>query len=116
MTKFQHLASHGVRVAVDDFGIGYSSLSYLKSLPLNTLKIDRSFISDICSPRDKNSIVTAIFAMARELDLEVVAEGVESRGQVDYLKKLRCPKAQGYLLGRPMQAGSAQDLLRRNIE
>ncbi len=115
VTKFQHLASHGVRVAVDDFGIGYSSLNYLKSLPLNTLKIDRSFISDICSPRDKNSIVTAIFAMARELDLEVVAEGVESRGQVDYLKKLRCPKAQGYLLGRPMQAGSAQDLLQRNI-
>jgi diguanylate cyclase (GGDEF)-like protein/PAS domain S-box-containing protein len=115
VTKFQNLASHGVRVAVDDFGIGYSCLSYLNSLPLNTLKIDRSFISDICSPRDKNSIVTAIFAMARELDLEVVAEGVESRVQLDYLKKLHCHKAQGYLLGRPMQSRPAMDLLKRNV-
>ena len=115
VTKFQFLAAHGVRVAVDDFGIGYSSLSYLKSLPLNTIKIDRSFIGDICSPRDKNSIVTAIFAMARELELEVVAEGVESQGQVDYLKKLRCPKAQGYLLGRPVQAEEAREILRRGL-
>ncbi len=114
-TKFQNLASHGVRVAVDDFGIGYSSLSYLKSLPLNTLKVDRSFISDIRSRRDKNSIITAIFAMARELELEVVAEGVESQGQVDYLKKLRCPKAQGYLLGRPMPVERAREVLRRGL-
>jgi len=114
-TKFQNLASHGVRVAVDDFGIGYSSLSYLKSLPLNTLKVDRSFISDIRSQRDKNSIVTAIFAMARELELEVVAEGVESQGQVDYLRQLRCPKAQGYLLGRPMRAEEAREMLRHGL-
>ena len=115
VTKFRNLASHGVRVAVDDFGIGYSSLSYLKSLPLNTLKVDRSFISDIRSRSDKNSIVTAIFAMARELELEVVAEGVESQGQVDYLKRLRCPKAQGFLLGRPMQAEQAREILRRGL-
>ncbi len=114
-TKLQRLARDGVRVAVDDFGIGYSSLGYLKSLPINTLKIDRSFISDIRSPRDKNSIVTAIFAMARELNLEVVAEGVESRGQVDYLRNLECPKAQGFLLGRPMSAKEARLLLQRQI-
>jgi len=113
VSKFQRLAAHGVRVAVDDFGTGYSSLGYLHSLPLNTLKIDRSFISDIQSVRDKNTIVTAIFAMARELNLEVVAEGVESQEQVDYLRQLSCNKAQGYILGYPLPAQGAMELLKR---
>jgi len=113
VNKFQRLAAQGVRVAVDDFGTGYSSLGYLHSLPLNTLKIDRSFISDIQSVRDDNSIVTAIFAMAREFNLEVVAEGVENQEQVDYLRQLACHKAQGYILGHPLSSQQAMELLKQ---
>jgi len=112
VSKLRKLAAHGVRVAVDDFGVGYSSLGYLKSLPLNTLKIDRSFISEIRSSQDRNSIVTAIIAMARELNLEIVAEGVENEGQMDYLRALNCCKAQGYLLGYPVSAKEARQAMK----
>ncbi len=114
VSKLRKLAAHGVRVAVDDFGVGYSSLGYLKSLPLNTLKIDRSFISEIRSSQDRNSIVTAIIAMARELNLEIVAEGVENMGQMDYLKALHCCKAQGYLLGYPVSAKEARQTMKKH--
>ena len=114
VSKLRKLAAHGVRVAVDDFGVGYSSLGYLKSLPLNTLKIDRSFISEIRSSQDRNSIVTAIIAMARELNLEIVAEGVENQGQMDYLRALSCCKAQGYLLGYPVSAKEARQALKKH--
>jgi diguanylate cyclase (GGDEF)-like protein/PAS domain S-box-containing protein len=114
VSRLRKLAAHGVRIAVDDFGVGYSSLGYLKSLPLNTLKIDRSFIREIQSPQDRNSIVTAIIAMARELNLEIVAEGVENEGQMDYLKALNCCKAQGYLLGYPMTAREARHAVKKH--
>ena len=113
VSRLKRLAGHGVRVAVDDFGIGYSSLGYLQALPLNTLKIDRSFINAIQSAKDVNSIVTAIFAMAKEMKLEVVAEGVENDAQIEFLRKLSCPKAQGFMLGKPLQAAEARQLLRR---
>lgn len=113
VSKFQQLAANGVRVAVDDFGIGYSSLSYLHSLPLNTLKIDRSFISGIQAAKDRSSIVTAVLAMARELNLEVVVEGVERKAQVDYLRRLECGKAQGFFLGRPGPSEEIRELLRK---
>ena len=113
VSKFQQLAANGVRMAVDDFGIGYSSLSYLHSLPLNTLKIDRSFISGIESKKDHSSIVTAVLAMARELDLEVVVEGVEREAHVDYLRQLQRVRAQGFFLGRPEPAEEVRKLLRR---
>ena len=83
-------------------------MSTWKRIPLNTLKIDRSFISEIRSSRDRNSIVTAIIAMARELKLEIVAEGVENEAQMDYLRSLNCCKAQGYLLGYPVSAAEAR--------
>ncbi|MCB1856758.1 MAG: EAL domain-containing protein [Gammaproteobacteria bacterium] len=114
VNKFQRLAASGVRVAVDDFGIGYSSLSYLHALPLNTLKIDRSFITGIQSPQDRNSIVTAVFAMARELGLEIVAEGVEKQAQLEYLRNLDGCRAQGFFLGHPLPASEAITLLRQN--
>jgi diguanylate cyclase (GGDEF)-like protein/PAS domain S-box-containing protein len=114
VSRLRKLAAHGVRIAVDDFGVGYSSLGYLKSLPLNTLKIDRSFISEIQSSQDRNSIITAIIAMARELNLEIVAEGVENEGQMDYLKALNCCKAQGYLLGYPMTAKEARHAVKKH--
>ena len=113
VSTFQQLAVNGVRIAVDDFGIGYSSLSYLHSLPLNTLKIDRSFISNIQGPKDRSSIVTAVLAMARELNLEVVVEGVERKAQVDYLRGLGCCKAQGFYLGRPVPSEEIRELLRK---
>ena len=114
VSKLRKLAAYGVRVAVDDFGVGYSSLGYLKSLPLNPLKIDRSFISEIRSSQDRNSIVTAIIAMARELNLEIVAEGVENQGQMDYLRALNCCKAQGYLLGYPVSAKEARQAMKEH--
>ena len=102
VTQLRKLHANGVRIAVDDFGIGYSSLGYLQSLPLSTLKIDRSFISGIRASSSRNSIVTAIIAMAKELGLDIVAEGVETDIQHKQLKILGCPSAQGFLFGRPM--------------
>ncbi|MCW8950470.1 MAG: EAL domain-containing protein, partial [Sedimenticola sp.] len=94
VTQLRKLHANGVRIAVDDFGIGYSSLGYLQSLPLSTLKIDRSFISGIRATSSRNSIVTAIIAMAKELGLDIVAEGVETEVQHRQLKLLGCPTAQ----------------------
>ncbi|MBE9525432.1 MAG: EAL domain-containing protein [Proteobacteria bacterium] len=102
VSKLKHLAGHGICFAVDDFGMGYSSLSYLQTLPLNNLKIDRAFIATIQSPGDKNTIITAIVAMAKELGMHIVAEGVETQVQLDYVKSIGCPTVQGYWYGRPM--------------
>ncbi|RKZ92956.1 MAG: two-component system response regulator [Gammaproteobacteria bacterium] len=106
--KLQQLSSHGIHFAVDDFGMGYSSLSYLQTLPLNNLKIDRSFIATIQSANDKNSIITAIVAMAKELGLKIVAEGVENEAQFNYVKAIGCPTIQGYWYSRPMPAENLQ--------
>ncbi|MCK5664025.1 MAG: EAL domain-containing protein, partial [Thiotrichaceae bacterium] len=106
--KLKQLSSHGVHFAVDDFGMGYSSLSYLQTLPLNNLKIDRSFIATIQSADDKNSIITAIVAMAKELGLKIVAEGVENEAQFNYIKAIGCTTIQGYWYGRPMPAENLQ--------
>ncbi len=96
------LKSIGVGVAIDDFGTGYSSLAYLKRFPIDVLKIDRAFIRDITLNSDDASIVKAILALARALNLRVIAEGVETQAQYDYLKELGCNEGQGYLYARPM--------------
>jgi EAL domain-containing protein (putative c-di-GMP-specific phosphodiesterase class I) len=98
----QALRDRGVQVSVDDFGTGYSSLSYLQKFPLDALKIDQSFVRQINLPGANPAIVTAIIAMARNLGLRVVAEGVETPDQLAFLKSHRCDEAQGYYLGRPM--------------
>ncbi len=113
--KLTQLADHGVHFAVDDFGMGYSSLSYLQTLPLNNLKIDRSFIATIQSQGDKSSIITAIVAMAKEMGLNIVAEGVENKVQIDYVKAIGCPTVQGYWYGRPMTTEKMQTIILQQL-
>jgi len=96
------LRSIGVRVAIDDFGTGYSSLAYLRSLPIDTLKIDRSFVRDVTTNRDSAAIAAAIIAMSKSLRLHVVAEGVETEEQLQFLADQRCEEAQGFLISRPL--------------
>lgn len=101
--KLLQLSAIGINLAIDDFGTGYSSLSYLQNFPINTLKIDRSFIHSIKSSEDEACIVNAIVSMARGLKLSIVAEGVENREQLNYLKSLGCTIVQGYLFGKATQ-------------
>ena len=96
------LKKRGIKLAIDDFGTGYSSLSYLKHFPVDRIKIDRSFVRDVVSNRDDAAIVTAILAMAGSLGLAVIAEGVENREQLDFLRGLHCMEAQGFYMGRPV--------------
>lgn len=105
------LRNMGVHISIDDFGTGYSSLSHLKQLPVQKLKIDKSFIQDI--PHDKNdmAITAAIVAMAHRLGLTIIAEGIESQEQIDFLLGCGCVEGQGYLLGKPMQANHIEHLL-----
>jgi len=110
--RLRELAELGITLAIDDFGTGYSSLSYLKNFPVSTLKIDRSFIVDVPGNRDAATIATAIIALGKAMDLEVVAEGVETREQADFLRAKGCEKAQGYLLGRPAPVHMFTEYLR----
>lgn len=95
----------GVRSAIDDFGTGYSSLSYLKKFPINLLKIDQSFIRDLQAEQGDSAIVEASIALAQKLNLEIVAEGVETEAQLNFLRNCHCGIAQGYYVCRPMPAG-----------
>ena len=110
------IAALGVGIAIDDFGTGYSGLAYLKRLPIDTVKIDQSFVRDLTVDPDDAAIVTAIVAMASSLGVDVVAEGVETQAQLEALRRLECHRAQGYLLARPMDAASAARLLRAALE
>ncbi len=112
--KLRALRKAGVRIAIDDFGTGYSSLSYLQHFPVNTLKIDRSFVGDIRADQGDASIINAIVAMARGLNLDLIAEGVETRTQLKYLKSQGCSEVQGYIFSRPVPADELTSLLDRN--
>ena len=99
--KMEQLAERGIRFALDDFGTGYSSLSYLKRLPLSQLKIDQSFVRDLLTDPNDAAIARTILQLAQSLDLDVVAEGVETEGQRQVLRDMGCKAFQGYLFGRP---------------
>lgn len=99
---FKALKRLGVRVSIDDFGTGFSSLSYLKNLPIDKMKIDRSFVRDVTDNADDAAITRAIISMAHNLGMRVVAEGVETQAQLDFLIQSQCDEFQGYLLARPM--------------
>ena len=96
------VTKHGVRIAVDDFGTGYSSLSHLSRLPVDVIKIDKSFVQRMCSDRGDQLIVRSTVDLAHNLGLEAVAEGVETEEQWDRLMQLRCDTAQGFYISRPI--------------
>jgi EAL domain-containing protein (putative c-di-GMP-specific phosphodiesterase class I) len=116
--KLRELSDHGITVAIDDFGTGYSSLTYLKKLPIHTLKIDRAFVNDISPEQgDEASIVAAIVSMADGLGLQVIAEGVETPFQRHYLESLGCRCMQGFLFSEPISGEPLMELLRsRRLE
>ncbi len=104
ISKLLRLKELGISISIDDFGTGYSSLSYLKHLPIDTIKIDQSFVRDIVVDADDAAIVNAIIAMASSLKLKVIAEGVETLEQLDFLKRRKCQQVQGYYFARPLDS------------
>jgi diguanylate cyclase (GGDEF)-like protein/PAS domain S-box-containing protein len=111
VTTLSELAALGISIAIDDFGTGYSSLSYLKRFPVDRLKIDRSFVADIGSPGGNETITSAIIALAHSLELRVIAEGVETAAQLDFLVARDCDEMQGFFFSQPLPASEIPALL-----
>jgi len=113
VTTLKRLTEAGFHIAVDDFGTGYSSLSYLQKFPLSALKIDRSFVQGIETAHGSSSICNAIVALAHGLGMKVIAEGVETKQQFEYLRSIGCEEIQGYLFAKPMPATNVREFLQR---
>ncbi len=111
--KLQAIRDMGVEVAVDDFGTGYSSLSYLTRLPINTLKIDRSFVANMSSKQSDLSIISTIISLGHSLDMKIIAEGVETEEQKNLLRLLKCDEMQGYLFCKPLPSAEIEAMLGR---
>lgn len=109
----RELKDTGIRISIDDFGTGYSSLAVLKDLPIDVLKIDKTFINDVTTNPDDAALVTAVVTLAHNLRLNVVAEGVETREQLEFLRALNCDKWQGYLFSKPLPAAAFESLLNK---
>jgi diguanylate cyclase (GGDEF)-like protein/PAS domain S-box-containing protein len=103
----------GIKIALDDFGTGYSSLSYLKMLPINSLKIDKSFVDNICTSSDGISIVDGIISLSHKMNLTVIAEGIETEDQFNLLKERQCDKIQGYFISKPLSVEDVERLLEK---
>lgn len=114
INKLRELSDHGIKIAIDDFGTGYSSLNYLKRLPIDTLKIDQSFVHDISNSDGDPSIIKAIIAMADGLNLNLISEGVENEEQLEMLKQWNCKVMQGFLFSQPVPANEAFEMLKSN--
>jgi EAL domain-containing protein (putative c-di-GMP-specific phosphodiesterase class I) len=110
--QMRDLADLGVHFSVDDFGTGYSSLQHLHQLPIERLKIDRSFVERVCEPNGTSALVQAILSLAHSLGLQVVAEGVESEEQAEALASMNCDMMQGYLFAPPQPAEGIPSLIR----
>lgn len=108
------LHQHGIRMSIDDFGTGYSSLSYLKKFKVYKLKIDQSFVRDITDDSEDKAIVSAIISMARSLDLKTIAEGVETEGQLNFLRDNGCDEVQGYFFSKPLPTDDFEKFLRKS--
>ena len=104
------LRGMGITIAIDDFGTGQSSLSYLHDFPVDTVKIDKSFVNGITTRPSDQSIVTAVLLLANQLGLRTIAEGVETEEQITFLKKRGCAQLQGYLISRPLPADQLQSM------
>ena len=113
IAKLRAIRDMGVNIAIDDFGTGYSSLGYLAKLPVNALKIDRSFIITMTRNADSMTIVSTIVSLAHSLSLKVIAEGVETEEQSKYLKLLKCDEIQGYLISKPLPAAELVAFLQK---
>ncbi|MFA7572852.1 MAG: EAL domain-containing protein, partial [Lutispora sp.] len=113
LNKIRELRALGIKVSLDDFGTGYSSLTYLRELPINILKIDKSFIDNILATDEKGSLAGSIISLAHDLDLKVVAEGVEEEVQLSYLERFNCDMVQGYLFSKPLPRDKAVKLIVR---
>ncbi len=113
-TLLTELRALGVSLALDDFGTGYSSLSYLHRFPIDTLKIDRSFVQDLPHVAERAAITRAIIMMAQAMGMKTVAEGVETAGQLEFLSEIGCDEYQGYLLTRPLEPAAMHDLVREH--
>jgi EAL domain-containing protein (putative c-di-GMP-specific phosphodiesterase class I) len=111
MLRLKVFKTLGIQIAIDDFGTGYSSLSYLQRFPFDILKIDRYFISNLTKDKKTKAIATAIIQMARTLNLNLVAEGVENTEELDFLREKKCDEIQGYLFSCPVKASDFQQLL-----
>ena len=111
----QKLHDRGIKIAFDDFGTGYASLSYLTRFPLSRIKIDRSFVGKITDDAGDAAIVRSLIAMAHNLGLEVIAEGVETTAQAAFLLNQKCEEAQGYLYAKPLPAAEFEAYLRSHL-
>ncbi|MDP2283902.1 MAG: EAL domain-containing protein, partial [Pseudohongiella sp.] len=114
VSALRRIESLGVTISIDDFGTGYSCMSSLKLLPIHRLKIDQSFVKDIPEERNDCAIATAIIVLGHELGMKVIAEGIETQAQADFVRAAGCDELQGYLFSKPMSATALINQLRQH--